>query len=202
MRPADEFQKIADGLFFWQGYDAAVKADLCSTALQVGAELFFVDPIPLAKEALAELTGIATPAAVILTNGNHERAAENFRERFNIPVFAHENSRGEISLAMDEWLVGENVAIRAGLTAVHLPGAGTGEMALHAHRTLVVGDALINLGQTGFAFLPDKYCANPKQLRESARRLLALDFDVMTFAHGLPIVADAKRRLKTLLTLT
>lgn len=202
MRPSDEFQQIADHLIFWQGYDAAVKADLCSTALRVEGEWFFVDPILLAPEPLAELIAIAPPAAIILTNGNHERSATNYRERFKIPVLAHDDARGEISIPVDEWLTGESTAIRPGFMAVHLPGAGTGELALHAGRTLIVGDALINLGQSGFAFLPDKYCVSAKQLRQSARRLLALDFDVMTFAHGLPIVSGAKHRLEILLNPT
>ena len=199
MQPVDEFQHITDGLFYWQGYDPAVKADLCSTAFRAGNEWFFVDPIPLAKEPLAELARIAKPSAIILTNGNHERSAQMFREKFSVPVIAHESACGEFSITVDEQISDTTPTLREGLAAISLIGAGKGEIAIHAGRLLVIGDALINLGQTGFAFLPDKYCENAKQLRESARRLLALDFEVMTFAHGLPIVSRAKQRLQNLL---
>jgi hypothetical protein len=200
MQPVDEFQQITEGLIFWQGYDPSVKADLCSTALRAGDEWFFIDPVPLAKEPLAELARIAPPSAIILTNGNHERGAKLFRETFSAKVIAHEEARGDFSIEVDEWLSGDSSAIRDGFSAVHLRGAARGDIALHAGSVLVVGDAMINLGQTGFTFLPDKYCENAKLLRESARRLIALEFEIMTFAHGLPIIAGAKRRLEYLLT--
>jgi glyoxylase-like metal-dependent hydrolase (beta-lactamase superfamily II) len=200
MHPVDEFQQIADSLIFWQGYDPLVKADLCSTELRVGSEWFLIDPIPLAKGPLAELAEIAPPSAIILTNGNHERCAKIFRKKFSVPVIAHEDARGEFLIEIDEWLAGDSAVIRDKFSAVHLRGAAKGEIALHAGRVLVVGDAIINLDQTGFAFLPDKYCENAKQLRESARRLIAFEFEIMTFAHGLPIVSGAKRRLENLLT--
>ena len=198
MRPVDEFQQINDDLILWQGYDPSVKADLFSTALRAGGEWFFIDPIPLAKAPLAELARLAKPAAVILTNGNHERAAHAFREKFSVPVLTHEAAIGELSIAVDEQIT-DGATLRKGLVAVHLPGAGRGEIALHAGRVLAMGDALVNLDQTGFAFLPDKYCENARQLRQSARKLLALDFEIMTFAHGTPIVSGAKSRLENLL---
>ena len=63
-----------------------------------------------------------------------------------------------------------------------------------------VGDVLVNLDpETGMAFLPDKYSQDPKTSRESLRKLLKLDFQMMTFAHGQPIVRDAKKQLTVLL---
>ena len=36
-------------------------------------------------------------------------------------------------------------------------------------------------------------------LRESLRKLLSYEFDVLTFAHGTPLVGQARRRLELLL---
>src|ERR1043166_551081 len=73
MRPIDEFQTIRDGLFFWQGYDPAVKTDLGCCALVVGGEeLIFTDPLPLAHEPLEQLVSRFRPAGIVLTNANHE----------------------------------------------------------------------------------------------------------------------------------
>ena len=89
MPRADEFQQVTDGLFFWQAYDPAVKVELSCCARRTARGLVFIDPIPLAREALAELCDIAVPATIILTNGNHARAAAEYRTRFSIPIFAH-----------------------------------------------------------------------------------------------------------------
>lgn len=197
MRPIEEFQRVRDGLFFWQGYDSSVKTNLgcCAVALEPG--LIFVDPLPLAESALEELTSQSKPASILLTNANHERAAADFARRFSMPVFAHQEARDEVQA--DHWLAdGETVFENA--RVIHLPGFAKGEIALHRGDCLFLGDALINAESHGFSMLPDKYCSNPKLARKSLEKLLPLPFELMLFAHGLPIVSGAHQRLETLLS--
>ncbi len=196
---ADEAQLAGPGLWHWQAYEPAVKADLSSSALVLEAKVYFVDPIPLADAALEELTRFARPAGVILTSANHHRAAAHFRERFGVPLLAHpaagEGATIDVALA-------EGAEIGEGICVLEIPGAAAGEIALHSaagEGLLVVGDALINLEPHGFGFLPDKYCADPVLMRRSLRRLLDLKFQMIAFAHGLPIVARAQQRLGALL---
>lgn len=83
-----------------------------------------------------------------------------------------------------------------------IEGAAPGEIALHfpgEGGTLVVGDALINMGSHGFSFLPAKYCQDARQMRRSLPQLLDCQFERILFAHGTPIVAQARRRLAELL---
>jgi hypothetical protein len=47
--------------------------------------------------------------------------------------------------------------------------------------------------------LPEKYCTDARELRRSLGKLLRFPFDVLTFAHGLPIVKNAQARLSQLL---
>ena len=195
MACAEEFQTVREDLFFWQAYDASVKVDLSCCARQTSRGLVFIDPIRLADEALDELTARRRPAAIVLTNGNHERAARDFRERFQIPIYAHRDALagpGEVDLREGEALMDE-------LAVVELPGASPGEIALHGAGVLHVGDALIHLPPVGLDILPDKYCSDPKQLRRSLGKLLRFPFDALTFAHGLPLVTQARERLSQLL---
>ena len=64
---------------------------------------------------------------------------------------------------------------------------------------MIMGDSLIDLPGYGFTFLPPKYCADPRVLRQSLKALLEKPFDTMTLAHGRPIVANAGGRLAALL---
>ena len=198
MPRADEFQQVTDGLYFWQAYDPAVKVDLSCCARRTARGLVFIDPIPLAREALAELCEVAAPAAIILTNGNHARAAAEYRKRFSIPIFAHTAAVAELGIPIDQEIAdGETVLDEITVTA--LPGAAPGEIALHAGGVLHVGDALIHLAPHGFAPLPEKYCADAKEMRASLGKLLRFPFEVLTFAHGLPLVFQARQRLAQLL---
>jgi hypothetical protein len=197
---AEEFQLIRPGLFYWQTYDPAVKTDLSCCACQTPAGLVFIDPIPLHKSAEAELLEFASPRAIILTSGNHARAAEDFRSRFAIPIYAEASAAAEFSFPVDH-LVVDGDTILDEFSVVTLPGAAAGEVALYRAGAIHVGDALIHIPPPGFAVLPDKYCADPRELRCSLGKLLRFPFELLTFAHGLPIVSHARRRLAQLLDL-
>ena len=90
----------------------------------------------------------------------------------------------------------------AGFERIPLTGAGEGETSyFHPEsKTLVVGDALINLPPHGLTLLPDKYCTDPVQLRQSVRRLSQLPIERIFFAHGAPIVHSGPSQLSTLLS--
>jgi hypothetical protein len=199
MARAEEFHRVRPDLFVWEAYEPAVKCELTSCALLLGSSLVFVDPIRLAPDALEELCDHGSPALVICTNANHARAADFYRKRFCIPVAAHADAVEEIDTEVDE-LVQEGFLLPGALEACFLPGASTGEVALRTSAGVVcVGDALIHLPGQGFAFLPSRYCTDEKLMRTSLRKLLRWDFDVLTFAHGLPLVASARTRLQNLI---
>lgn len=201
MIAADECHDLGAGRFFWQVYEPAVKTDLTCTAFHAGRDWFFVDPIALAAPALDELAGQDVGGgAVLLTNGNHERAAAAFRDRFRVPVIGHAETAPEISIALDR-TVGHGDVLFGQFDVIALPGAAAGELAyLHtASRTLCVGDALIHLEPLGFAPLPAKYCRDACALRAALPRLLDHAFDRITFAHGTPILAKAHARLASLI---
>lgn len=198
MARAEEIQEIRDGLYFWQAYEPAVKVDLSCCAQRTARGLVLIDPIPLAKLALEELLSAGPLAAIVLTGGNHTRAAAEYRQRFSIPIYAHAGAVAELGIPVDH-LVAEGETVMDELTAVTLPGSTPGEIALHGDDTWHLGDALIHLPPMGFSLLPDKYCDDPKELRRSVEKLLRFPFEVLTFAHGLPIVARARQRLAQLL---
>ena len=198
MPRAAEIQRVTDGLFYWQAYDAAAKVDLSCCARRTARGLVLIDPIPLADAALAELCAQETPAAIIVTNGNHARAAADFRQRFSLPILAHADAFEALGLAVDQGIADGETVLDT-FSVITLPGAVPGEIALHAEGVLHVGDALIHLPSTGFTPLPEKYCTDPRELRAALGKLLRFPFEVLTFAHGLPLVTHARQRLADLL---
>ena len=199
MLPADEIQQVRDGLWSWQRYQPAVKVECSSCAVRVGRRLVFIDPIPLTAEALGELLQHGEPAAILATNGNHARAAAAWRTQLGIPLLAHPDAAPGLDCAVDRELA-DGECLEGSLTVIALPGGAPGEIALHDSRGwMIVGDALIHLGADGLAVLPEKYCDDFKTLRHSLRKLLRFDFEVLTFAHGLPLASRARPRLEALL---
>jgi hypothetical protein len=197
MAVAADFTAVTPSLFAWQAFEPAVKCDLSSCALDTADGLIFIDPIGLADAALARLLHGRRPGAILLTNGNHTRAAGTLRDRLGVKVFASTEAGG-LDIVPDATFAAGEIA-PGGMAVVPLPGAGPGEIALIGQGLACIGDALIHLPPEGLRLLPAKYCANPEQMRHSLRKLLSYQFQVMTFAHGAPLVGAAHRQLEQLL---
>jgi glyoxylase-like metal-dependent hydrolase (beta-lactamase superfamily II) len=199
MRHASDIEPVTPGISLWRFYDASVKAELFSTALETNSGSYLIDPIPLAADAFAELAE-AKIVGIIVTNENHERAAAQFAAKFKVPVYV---DAGIASLMKMPGIVpiGDD-SFPAGLKAVGIEGGPAGETAIHwaaGDGSMAVGDALINFEPHGFALLPAKYCSNFKLMRRSLSKLLDYSFDRMLFAHGMPILSHARERLELLL---
>jgi len=196
MKPAAEYQAVRPGLAFWQAYDPAVKTDLCCCAFETPAGLIFCDPVPLEAGAMEELLAGRAPHAILLTSANHERGAVALAGQFGIEVWAHPAARGLV--AASRWFE-EGEILFGGVEVISLEGFAEGEAAFWLSGLLVLGDALLNIAPYGFSILPEKYCADAKLGRQSLGKLLRFPVEVMTFAHGLPMVTDARERLAGLL---
>ena len=213
VRAASEYAELSSpapgawALALWQAYDPANKVDLHATAVAVtDAGLYFVDPIPLRpaamNEFLAQTAGLR-PAGVLVTNGNHARAAADFACRFGVSLCATAAAAEAADLETDETIpAGGGPVFGGAFEAVPLPGAAAGEVAFYREDgggLVVVGDALVHMAPLGFAVLPDKYCEHPKELRRALARLAERPFSTMTFAHGEPLTGKADERLRALL---
>lgn len=197
MAIATDFQTVTPSLFAWHAYEPAVKCELSSCACETGDGLIFVDPIELSEPALASLLLGRKPGAIILTNGNHTRAAEKFRAQLGVKVYASCDATG-LGITPDATLADGQIA-PGNLRVISLPGAGPGEIGLVGNGIACIGDAIINLPPEGLRLLPEKYCTDAGQSRASLRKLLSCEFQVMTFAHGAPIIESAHRKLEHLL---
>jgi glyoxylase-like metal-dependent hydrolase (beta-lactamase superfamily II) len=197
---AAEFQMLSDAVCVWSVYEPSVKCEIGCTALKAGSGWVVIDPVPLSEAAWEELLAEAPLRAILLTNGNHVRDAANLCKRHQVPVVTAPDTRRDITELRPEvtLLPGE---LLYGIQAIPIPGATPGETAFFSNTgVLVLGDAVINLNtDRDLELLPEKYCTDAKQNRESLRKLLAFDFHTLTMAHGMPITRHARIKLAALL---
>lgn len=197
-----DVQRFAAESFYWEKYCDELKTTLSSAAFREDSEVAIIDPVPLTMSAMNKVVGHASRAFVLLTSANHERSALALRDNMRIPIWAHEAARADMEIEANEYFK-DGDTLPAGLAAVHVPGATAGETAFYTPRNggmVAIGDALVNLDpEQGMAFLPAKYAQDPRQSRQSLQKLLKLEFEMMTFAHGQPIVSGARQRLQALL---
>jgi glyoxylase-like metal-dependent hydrolase (beta-lactamase superfamily II) len=207
MKPIDDYSSLSThpSLFFWQGYDPRVKYLVSCSAIVTSAGLLFIDPLPLAEERLASLLqeAGATPTAIVLTSGNHQRYSVLLAKKYSLPIYAPVDAGEEI--VADVWyepgsdLLGLS---SLGLDSIPLPGFGPGETALWHHdeekKILILGDAITS-GEGELLLLPKKYCEDEKLAKKSIRRLISYLPTILLTAHGMPVVTNAAKKMELLL---
>ncbi|MFQ5973875.1 MAG: MBL fold metallo-hydrolase [Alphaproteobacteria bacterium] len=159
-----------------------------------------IDPVEPDDEVLDEITRLGV-THILLTNRNHSRAANAVRERTKARTVIHPDdaahARSQGTELDDELRVGERIGP---LVVIGAPGKSPGEVAFHwqERRLLIVGDAVIGHPPGRCGLLREAVMDDPLQLRESVRKLLELDFDILLVGDGDPILQEAKARLKEL----
>ncbi len=159
-----------------------------------------VDPPEADEEALEEISRRGV-ARILLTNRNHVRAANRVRERTGAKVAIHPDdaayARGQGAKLDEELRVGEKVGP---LRVLGVPGKSPGEVALFwpERRVLLVGDAIVGHPPGRCGLLREGVMDDPPRLRESIRRLLDLDFDVLLVGDGESILGRAKEKVREL----
>ena len=159
-----------------------------------------IDPVEPPAADLEELAGLGV-SRILLTNRNHSRAANKIRARTGARTAIHPldapHARKEGAELDDELNSGDKIGP---FVVVGAAGKSPGEVALHwpERKILIVGDAVVGDPPGRCKLLPEKVIDDPARLRETVRSLLALDFDVLLPGDGMPILANAKERLREL----
>lgn len=164
----------------------------------LGSEGVVIDPrVP--EGGLRRLEEHGPPTVAILTNRHHYRDAGRLHEAFGTRVLvnrlgAHEFTRGE---PVEFFAAGEELP--GGVRSVPVGALCADETALHipAHGAVAVADGLVRWQPDGpLGFVPDTLMHDPERTRaglvEAYRRVLALDWDTLLLAHGLPLVHDGR----------
>ena len=193
-------REILTGIFTWPWFSEPHGYNFNGHFIRHAAGNLCVDPVEPSDEGLAELVRQGV-ARILITNRNHSRAANKIRARTGARTSIHPadapHARKEGAELDGELKIGDKVGP---FVVVGAPGKSLGEVVLHwpERRILVVGDAVVGDPPGKCKLLPDKVVDEPARLRETARGLLALDFDMLLVGDGAPILGSAKERLREL----
>lgn len=192
--------EILDGIFRWTWYSEPHGYDFNGYLIRHRDGNLCIDPVQPTADVLDEI-GRLGASRILLTNRNHSRASNVVRERTGAKTYIHREDAAHASsqgTTIDgELRTGEAVGP---LRVVDAAGKSPGEVALHWHerKLLFVGDAVIGNPAGRCSLLREKVMDDPPRLRTTVRHLLELDFDALLFGDGVPILGDARTRLREL----
>ena len=193
-------REILTGIFTWPWFSEPHGYNFNGHFIQHASGNLCVDPVEPSDEDLDEMTRQGV-TGILITNRNHSRAANKIRARTGARTAIHPadaaHARSEGAVLDDELNSGDKVGP---FVVIDSPGKSLGEVVLHwpERKILLVGDAVVGDPPGKCKLLPDKVVDDPPRLRDSARQLLALDFDILLVGDGVPILQSAKDRLREL----
>jgi hypothetical protein len=195
---AGHVEEVVPGIWHWSLEDERIGGYIGSAhAIQRDGGTVLVDPLPL-EEGEFEL--LLPVEAIVLTAGTHQRSAWRLRRELGVPVYAP----AAVRLVDEEPDVrySEGDELPAGLRPFFAPGPGTTQHALLLPgdpSVLFTSDLFVHEPGRELAFVPDEYVHDAAQTRDTARRVLDLDFDVLCLGHGSPVLGDPKDAIRALL---
>jgi hypothetical protein len=191
-------REILPGVFHWTAFHEPIGARVSSHYVQSAG--IVIDP-KVPEEGIEALPG--EPRQVVLTSGHHQRDAQLLADRFAIQIRA---SREAVAHLGDEapeiQTFGDGEQISPGVTAIHIGRLSPDEGALHltaGDGALVFADGLMHDDGT-LGFVSDKLLGEDpervkRELRQTFKALLELDFDNLLFAHSEPLIGGGKDAL-------
>lgn len=201
LKPATKLREVVKRLYGWSSFHGQWKVDFNSYALKTPDGVVFIDPLKPGPDVLKELEGLGEPIGVFLTNDHHDRDADWFRKQYGIQIYAHEKAKADCDTKIDV-LILDGERLPGGVKAIYLPGSSVSETAFYTKLSggiVLMGDALLNPDNKGLKLLPEPYIEDRKQALKSLPKLLDLSFQTITFAHGDPIVENAKKEITNFL---
>jgi glyoxylase-like metal-dependent hydrolase (beta-lactamase superfamily II) len=191
---------VVDDVYVWSVSDDRLGgAPSCAVAVRAApGSVVVINPIRLEEK---ELDRLGEVTAILLTGAGHLRSAPHYREASGAAIWAPvQADLGEVK-ANETFTEGNELP--GGLKVIGLPGPSDSECAFYLKRAggvMIIGDALMNIeGSGGFRVLPKEYNPDPARTKQSLKKLLDYDFEVMVFGHGDPIRKGAKEKLRKLL---
>jgi hypothetical protein len=190
--------EVVPGVHHWSVHDDRIggaSSDAYAVVDEDGA-VTLIDPLPIDEQALRRLGNIA---AIVLTAGNHQRAAWRLRKAFGVPVWAPEGAQGLEEKPDFSYVAGDTLP--GGLSTFQTPGPTEAMYTLwlqqHPRAVVFISDLLTHEGRGTPKFVPSEYQDEPQRTRQSIQRILDhLPFQTVCFAHGGPIVNDGAAALR------
>jgi len=194
-------QEILPGIHHWTAQHEGIGAPVSSYYVESAAMV--IDPM-VPEEGLDWFEGRPLER-VVLANRHHYRQADQFAERFGIPVLANEKGLHEIGdrPAVESFSFGDEVAPGVVARSFEESWPDEGVLVIGAGNAVVLADGVMNYGGN-LSFVPDQYLGENAEeekqvLRAAVRRLLdGIEFDAALVSHGDPITSGAKAKLERL----
>ncbi len=187
MRWAMSWHEILPNIFTWSWFSEEKGFNFNGYCVQTQEGIFIIDPPPLDNAVWHEIESRGYPQAIYLTNKDHTRTADEFKQRYDCPVWIHEADRSLCNIEIDRTFQ-DGQKLAGNFYVIHLEHLKSpGESALlwqEGAGVLFIGDALIGNPPGELNLLPPAKVPDPKQAKTSLKKLLNYQYESVLVGDG------------------
>lgn len=196
---------LLPGISTWSWFSEEKQIDFNGFFLNVGEHRILVDPPPMTEIDQTQIRHGGQMDYILLTNRDHLREAETYRQKFTCRVYVPEKDAPEMDIQA-EHTYADGELLPGGIWAIQLADQKSpGESALFIQQgkgVLIVGDALWGKPAGSVSLLPAEKYPDIQKAREGLRRLLKYNFDSLLVGDGRSIMNGAKAVVEQALSTT
>ncbi len=189
---------LVENFFSWSVFSEARQIDFNGHLWVREEGNVVIDPVAISDADLTQLEELGGASLIVVTNRDHARMTERFREETGAQVVAHKEDAGSFPFPVDRG-VAEGEEIVPGMEVVHLRyGKSPGEFALvwPSLGAAFVSDLVWGGPAGAFSFLPDDKLADPPRAALELRKLLAYpQVTTILVGDGHSIFGNAREKL-------
>lgn len=185
--------RLMDGIWIWSIYSEEREMDFNGYLIETTPGCgFIVDPPCAGPEVLEAFAPLPKADRIVLTNRDHERAAEQFRQYFDIPVHAPDKD-GPLLEHAPRYTYGDGEVVAPGWQTFQLNDQKSpGESILYhlERRIAILGDALIGKSTAHLSMLPAEKYRSKRDALQGLQRMRKLDIKTVLCCDGDPILQN------------
>ena len=193
---------LLPGISSWSWFSEEKQIDFNGHFLNVGEHKILVDPPPMTALDQTQVRHGGQMDYILLTNRDHLREAETYRNEFSCRVYVPEKDAPEMDINADQTYA-DGELLPGGIWAIQFADQKSpGESALFIQQgkgVMIVGDALWGKPAGSVCLLPTEKYPDIDKAREGLRRLLKYDFDTLLVGDGTSIMNGAKQIVEQVL---
>jgi glyoxylase-like metal-dependent hydrolase (beta-lactamase superfamily II) len=200
-------KEILPGIFTWHEFSEEKKLNFNGYLIVSIMGSVLIDPPKITEDDFAELEILVNKnsnsplQAILLTNVHHERACDEMRKIFGVPVLINEKDNAGLERKADKTFANGDTLPGGFITFKFENQKSPGESAfiLKDRGIMILGDALIGKVPGKLDMLAhDKY-RDPKLAKKGLNILLDYEFESLLLGDGESILKKAKEAVKNFL---
>lgn len=191
-------KELFPGISQWSWFSQEKGYDFNGLVLTKGNVRVMVDPPPLSQEDEALLLKKGPLTSIVITNRDHVRESDRYRNLFRTKIVMHELDAPLVEIRVDG-IFRDSETLPGGIAVIHIPHCKSpGESAFllpQGKGILIIGDALIGNPPGTLNLLPPHLFADVGKTREGIRTLLSYDYDAVLVGDGVSILTEGKQAI-------